>query len=495
MIRPQILFTVFFLLLILSLLTGCGGTRESSEPEEEFFAPLDTLPRGESRSKVTSVVKDKESKEPGLGFEWFQQEQFDTTPPFGATIEALTDSLLVVNEDIRLLQTFLEASTIDPKNFYHSKVKMWAINNEAIRDSLFFALLAVDSSLASEFGADAEVLATEDDDLVQVRFGTAVFKGVVLKDAIDNSHDRFLYQKIVQSRRYSKDIELRDSTFRLSTPFLSDLLSNDRTVELFSPLSAKTNPNHHTAVVEASLFSLGTRVGNDWGGEVRFGNDEIGLPFWSSGKMSLMVLYKRIRFGFELPVPFGKDAVELLSTFSVPKRLLTGTRGMVGEFDLGSFGGFLSITKISNSDISTIPDLNQFYYITNIFQGYYSLSFSMGFTHYARVKAGVSQYLVKQSHVLQLITPQSSTQSIVEDGETSVISPYLKFEYMNDSHDEQYGGSIQYNDFTIMATAWMNIVPKIFGLELKYVTPISKNPREWQHASFVMVSPKLRITL
>jgi hypothetical protein len=491
--RLKILIVAFFSLSVLSMVTGCGGARETSEPEEEFFAPLDTLPQGASRSKITPVVKEREDEGTGLGFDWFQQEKFDTTPPFGATIEALNDSILVVNEDVRLLQTFLEASTIDPKNFYHSKVKMWAINSESIRDSLFFALLAVDSSLASEFGADAEILATEDDDLVQVRFGTAVFKGVVLKDAIDKSHDRFLHQKIVQSRRYSKDIELRDSTFRLATPFLSDILPSQKVVELFSPITARTNPESSHAFVEASLFSVGGRVGPDWGGEFRVGNDDLGLPFWSSGKMSFMVLYKRIRFGFELPAPFGQDAVEILSTFSLPKRLLSGTRGMVGEFDFGSFGGFLSFSKVSKSDISTFTNPNTFYYITNVLQGYYSLSFSMGFTHFARVKVGVSQYLVKQAHVAQVVTPQTTTQDIVEDGQANILGPYLKFEFVNDSYDEQYGGSIQYNDLTLMATAWMNIVPKVFGLELKFASPLSKSHRDWRQTSFVMVSPKLRI--
>jgi len=492
---PAFLLAVFPFFVLLLIFAGCGSTKVASEQEEEFFAPLDTLPQGESRSRITPVLREekKEGLESELGIGWLQEEKIDTVPPFGTTIEALNDSILVVNEDMRLLQTFLEASTIDPKNFYHSKVKMWVINNEAIRDSLFFALLAVDSSLASEYGADAEILATEEDDLVQARFGTAVFKGAILKEAIDKSHDRFLYQKIVQSRRYSKDIELRDTSFRLATPFQTELLDHQKTIELFSPLAVRTNPEPRRTLVEASLCGIGARIGPDWGGEVRFGNDEIGLPFWSSGKMSFFALYKRIRFGFELPIPFGKDAVDIFSTFSVPKRLLSGTRGLAGEFDFGSVGGYLSLTKISNSDISSFPDPNKFFYITSILHGYYSLSFSTGFAQYVRVKAGVSHYQVKQGHVARVVSAQGTTQEIREDDQMTYLSPYLQFEYVNDSYDEQYGGSVQYNDFVLMVRAWINIVPNVFGLELKYARPLTRDLREWQSASFVMVSPKVHI--
>src|SRR3990172_3192229 len=89
-------------------------------------------------------------------------------------LETLKDSLKTVNEDIRLLQHFLEASTTDPRIIQHGLTKSWIISNPELRDSLFYALVAVDSSVQSEAGADAEVLATEMNDLIEVRFGTAV---------------------------------------------------------------------------------------------------------------------------------------------------------------------------------------------------------------------------------------------------------------------------------------------------------------------------------
>lgn len=483
----------FFLLVgILVVLCGCSITREVGKEEDEFFVPLDTLRGGVVARKPAKVAeeKQKESQSPGLEFDWLQDEKVDTIPPYGATIESLNDSIDFVIEDIRLLQTFLEASTTDPKNFYHSRVKMWTIDNDVVRDSLFYALLAVDSSLASEFGAEAEVLATEENDLIQVRFGTAVFKGAILKDAIDKSKDRFLYQKIIQSRHYSKDIELRDTSFYIFTPFQPELFSSQMLIETFSPLTLRKNPEPYKVIVDASLYGVGFRIGHIWGGEVRLGNDEVGLPFWSSGKMSFFALYKRIKFGFEIPAPLGKDAVNIFSTFTVPKRLLSGTRGFAGEIDLGSFGGYLSFTKIFPDDISTFPNPNRIFYITSILHGYYSLGFSVGLDQFTRTKIGVLHYQVREGKTIPGGQSQQTFTDIHEEGRINYISPYLKFEYVNNSSDEQYGGSIQYNDLTILATAWLNIVPRIFGLELKYARPLIRERREWQNSSFVIVSPK-----
>jgi hypothetical protein len=159
-----------------------------------------------------------------IGFGQTPESRAHTAP---SELQSLQDSINTCGEEIELMQHFLEASTVDPAFTQYTTVKSWVINNPVLRDSLFYALLQSDSSLQSETGADPEVMATPWDDLIQVRLGTAVFKGMTLKKALDKSADKTLYKKIAESYRYSKDVELRDPSFRLETPLQPELLSTE----------------------------------------------------------------------------------------------------------------------------------------------------------------------------------------------------------------------------------------------------------------------------
>ena len=407
--------------------------------------------------------------------------------------KSLKDSVTLVAEQIGVLQNILEASTVDPKMYFHTHVKAWIINNPTLRDSLFFALMASDSSIQSEAGSDAEILATEGNDLIEARFGTAVFKGVALKQALEKSGDKYLYQKILESNRYSRDIELRDTTFVIPTMFDASLLTNEELLDRFSYIKVRSSPDSEMARVDFSAYGLSFRVGPVWGGEIRMGNDELGLPFWTSGKTSFLAMYKQVKVGFELPTPMGKNSSDKF-LFPVRNRLLSGTRGVTGEFDFGYLGGYISATRFTSNDLSTVTDPSKFYYITAELLGYSSFGFSITPTSWARLKVGVGFHQVREGSLTPAGVDSTGAPTggqLLEMNSTDFSSPYIRFEYLHQDHDEAYGGGIQYYNASILSSAWLQIVPRILRVELKFSKPILRTLRDWENPDFIIISPRL----
>ena len=299
----------------------------------------------------------------------------------------LKDSLKAYDEELELSQHFLEASTVDPTFVQHTQIKSWVLNNPVLRDSLFYTLLQADSSLQSEAGADPELLATPSNDLIQVRFGTAVFKGMTLKKALDKSPDKTLYRKLADSYRYSRAIELRDPSFRLETPIQPQLLMEESLLEYFNPGGLADVGGRSHGMAELSIDRLAVRVGPTWGGEIRLGIDEINTPFWANGTAAILATYRRARFGIVLPLSGGRHNLEFFDPFLFRARRLTGARGFLGEIDLGSFGGLLSITRFSVNDLSTALNSNSFAFVAGIVNVYYSFGVGLNSTNFVRAKA------------------------------------------------------------------------------------------------------------
>jgi hypothetical protein len=357
--------------------------------------------------------------------------------------------------------------------------------------------MEVDSSIQSEAGAEAEVLATEANDLIQVRFGTAVFKGLTLKDALAKSGDKRLYAKVVESYKYSKDIELRNPAFKLPTQFEPELVSNEKLLADFTSLTLISNPHPVNGRFDLSLYGLAFKIGPTWGGEIKIGNDEIGFPFWSSGKMAFMATYKRVKFGFELPFPGGRFTSELFPPFTVKGRRLNGSRGIVGEFDLGVVGGNLSVTRLTRNDLDALTNPRDFAYVSGILQAYYSFGISLDPTNVVRVKIGAGVHRVEEASIQKVPLDSSGTrfdQVIMHGAQSHLASPYLKFEYVNKDVTDRFSASLQYYDLTFVMTGTMDIVKNVLSVELKYAWPISPDLKKWQNSDFIIISPRLRIS-
>jgi hypothetical protein len=506
------------------LLSGCSGPQEISSTEESFFAPIDSsqLAPGANRpgavpetpaQKSARAVADSmgaslmayaadtsQSANKEKPLESWLPTQRNVQPLSLSlaryTAQSLKDSIEMTGDIVNLLQNILEASTVDRKLYLHSHVKSWVVSNPALRDSLFYALMATDSSMQSEAGSDAEILATEDNDLIEARFGTAVFKGIALKQAIAKSADKYLYQKVIESSNYSRDIEMRDSTFVLPTAFEAGLLLNDKLLDRFSFLRTRAGSDPEAGRVDFSAYGLSFRVGPVWGGEVRMGNDELGLPFWESGKTTFLAMYKQVKVGFELPTSIGRNNSEKF-VFPLRSRLLNGTRGFAGEFDFGTIGGYISSTRFVDNDVATLTDPRNFYYITDELLGYTSFGFSLTQTSWARVKVGVGYEQVREGTFARGgvdTTGAPLGNQSYELNQFDISSPYLSFEYLHEEGDEAYGCSLQYFNSSILTSIWLQIIPNYLRVEMKISKPILRSLRDWENEDFIMVSPRLLLS-
>jgi hypothetical protein len=409
-------------------------------------------------------------------------------------VQALRDSIKRYDEEITLLQHFLEASTVDRRALQHADVKSWIISSPMLRDSLFFALMEADSSIQSEAGAEAQVLATASDDIIEIRFGTAVFKGMTLRRALRNSSDPDLYRKVVGSYRYSKDIELRDPDFVLPTENESQLMPYDRLLDKFTPLTLASNPHPVNARVALSLFGAAFKVGPRWGGEIKLGYEEIGFPFWTAGTVAFLATYERFKFGFQLPLRAGRHSSTLFPPFVIKGRKLNGTRGILGEIDLGPFGAFLSVSRLTGNDTEGLTDPNDFAYITGVLQAYYSFGLAFNATNFVRVKVGGGIHRVVEARLEQRPTGMGVGQAIVAADPQRFGSPLIKFEYVNKDVTERFNASLQYYNLTLSLTGAMEILPNLLSLEAKYVWPITADYAKWQNPDFLLISPRLCLT-
>jgi len=407
-------------------------------------------------------------------------------------IQALKDSIDELDEDLNLLQHFLEVSTAEPERLLHTNLRRWVISNPVLRDSLFLALMAADSSLQSEAGAEAEVLSTPSADLIEVRFGNAVFKGMTLKDALNKSGNHRLYARVAESYKYSKDIELRDNAFKLRTPSEVELMTYDRILHDFDPLSRAGRPQPRSTRVDASLYGILVKSGPTWGGEIRIGGDELGYPFWSAGKVAFLVSSDRVKFGFEIPLAAGLHAPELFPPFVIRKRQLDGTRGFVAEADFGPVGGKVSFTRLSDSDLDNLTDPRLFYYVTGVAQAYYSFGVALNPTNIVRVKVGGGVHRVNQASVTGQTGGSGGT--IVTGLSSEFLTPYLKFEFLNRDQSDKFGLSVQFYELTFLFTGNLEIVPNILSLEAKYTWPIAPDRPPWQSPEFFIVSPHIRLS-
>ena len=413
-------------------------------------------------------------------------------PTDRAALRALRDSLKREDEELSLLQHFLEASTVDQRLLKNARVKSWVIGNPAVRDSLFSAFVEADSSVLSEAGTDAVVLATYADDVIEVRFGTTVFKGTVLNEALKRSGDDHLYKKIVDSYQYSRDIELRDTAFSIPTPVVPELMTYDRLLAEFSPLTTTTiNPHPARALLDLSLYGVSAHVGPYWGGELRLGNDELNLPFWSAGTYVALATYQRIKMGISMPFAGGRATSELISPVILWGRRLSGGRGITCEFDLGPAGGQILISRFNINDWETVTNPDDFSFISGSALAFYSFGVAISPSTLTRAKVGGGIMRIEDGNISWVQSGADQEPRYTSTDSRDYVSPYLKFEIQHRGAYEGFGASLQFYNMTLMFTASLEILRDVLQIEAKYVWPVSSAVLSWQTPGFFMVSPKL----
>jgi hypothetical protein len=262
-----------------------------------------------------------------------------------------------------------------------------------------------------------------------------------------------------------------------------ELLSGEQVDDKFMRIGTKPATRHGT--FDISLYGLNFKWGPNWGAAIKLGNDELGLPFWTGGSTSFLVSYKGLKIGFQMPVGFGKSGGDNFPLFSIRDRLLNGSRGLISEFDIGNFGGSFSSTKVTASDINTLTDFRNFYFVSQHLLGYYSFGFSLNKMNYMRVKIGGVSYQVQRAKLV----PPTSDGLVTDVSKEAFYALYFKVDYLYETNTERFGGSLQYMDLNLLASAWLDIIPHTLSLELKYSKIVSRGLRAWELPDFVVLSP------
>ena len=413
-------------------------------------------------------------------------------PPAGIVLETLRDSLLETSQRVLLLQHFLEGTTVDPRILRNTDIKSWRISSPAIRDSLFFALMQADSSVQAEAGSEAIVLATSTGDLIEVRFGNSVFKGIPLKEAINRSSDKQLYRKIATSYQFSRDIELRDPSLRLSTPIQAVLMSNDALTDAFTPRPINPVLTPANVVTDLSLTSVSVNAGPHWGGEARLGFDEVNLPFWSAGAIQGLISYDRVKFGIVLPYHGGRFGSDFFPPFVIRPRKLDGARGLTVSGDFGMLGGSVTVLRMTSIDRHDLLDPTNFYFPVGFLTAYYSFGIALDQSTAARAKLGLGIH--KINHQGLVANANGSGTTLADFGSQFTTSPYLKFEYVvRGEKTERYHVGVQFYNLCIMVSGSMEIIPGILSFEASYLWPLASELEPWQNPDFFVVTPRIHI--
>lgn len=411
------------------------------------------------------------------------------------------DSLRVLRMQIDQLYNVLDK--VDRKDFDFTHMRSWWISDAELEDTLrwVYTRMTQDSTL---FGGEIEgkapfyVLATPPpaNDIVALYSGKNILKGRQLRNLLNAKPDGELYDRVVASWKFGQEIELIDKDFVIQNSMALHQRSRSDSIYTLFNRYLVDDINHDSAtVVTLRLFDRASmNFGNTWGAEIRIGDDDFGYPFWSSGNLGFLVIYKRAKIGAHIPFVGGRTPGSGLENFWTPRRI-DGTYGLTGEFDFVNFGGsFIFGLRRTDVDGSYVnPDT--IITIRNMAQVWYSNVISDNANgHMLRYKIGAGFHQLGHDQVYKW---PGTTRVTVETTEppTSYVSPYIKLEYVNQQSPERFGASLQYYSEWILGSAWLEIIPNCMRLELKAGAPVFRTHEYWESTHFLTLSIPITFSL
>ncbi len=403
----------------------------------------------------------------------------------------LQDSLLVVRERMEQIYALLDG--IDRYSYNFSGLRSWRINDFEFQDVLRDAVFRVtrDSNMILE-KSDIQVIATPPphSDLVAVYFGENELQGKRLREVLTNEENipLRLKQRLIASGQFGQDRELVDRGFKIDNLLPPMLVTeSDSIIGNFSRYNLSLDQRTEPTVLNVRLFdNASIRFGNDWGAEVKLGNDELGYPMWTSGNLAVMALYKRIKLGVQIPFAGGTGGTTFLGARVRPRRL-DGTYGVTGEFDFAFVGGAFSFSNRRSDTDGTFADPDNIYSIRTFAQLWYSYTLSINNkANLMRVKFGAGMHSVAHDALVENGTEKPAEITPI-DQTRFFWSPYLKVEFMNQQFSNRFGASLQYYKEWGLATLWLEIINNTLRVELKGALPLLRSRSAWEPSHFVAI--------
>ncbi len=408
----------------------------------------------------------------------------------------VADTLKMIRQRIERLQGVLDKVTFGPQSYYFTRLRSWSIPlSDALNDSIsryFFEVLENDSSFIESRG-DIQVIATPEPstDLVAIYFAGngKEKKGQRLREALEKKKDHNMYRQLLESREYSEDKELIDRKFRIADLTAPHLIKDgDSVLVAFDRYSFASVDHKRATVVTLRLFdNVRIRFGNMWGMEVKLGNDELGLPFWTSGNLAVFALYNQIKVGGQIPFKWGTQSSSVLSSVWKP-RSLNGTYGVTGEFDWAYAGGSFLVGFPRTDTDGTFADTNNIYTIKAAGQVWYSFTVNTNNSaNLYRFKTGLGIELIGLS-TFNKGTPGISQDEIEPVGNRLLWSPYFKVDYMNQQFARRFGISGQYFRDIALVNLWLEIIPEQLRVEVKFSSILTRERDPWEPPYFFTLS-------
>ncbi len=245
---------------------------------------------------------------------------------------------------------------------------------------------------------------------------------------------------------------------------------------------------------EVSIYQMIART-DEWGGEFRIGDDELGYPFWTAGTFKVGLNHQILKVYFQCPVGMGQNNNAIIKS-----RLLEGGMGGGISFDVDNFGGRISFSDLTKKTGSFLEDENGdsiHYYIPFAAQGYYTFTIPINYFELSgavRIKAGAGYHQVLPVRVI----PNDSYNrlELVNDYATGIkrqdkISPYVRFDYvLKNNSGETF---VQFYNLSLLIGAAYNFTDW-FGVEAKLATwSLFRANDKWEQPNFFIISPRIRL--
>lgn len=286
------------------------------------------------------------------------------------------------------------------------------------------------------------------------------------------------------------------------------------------------------ATIDASLDRIELRSPSrssfapDWKLAYTIGNDEIGLPRWSTGISSLSVGYKN-QMSVGIVMPMNMSAPDLPSPLAFNKGLLSSAGGYDVNFDFTfgfpfSIGGNLTVVNDFDGDdpydhlkvIQTSTGIgdenyeNDFFHISTIAQVYYPIMFKDDNTNPTlafRLNLGGSFMQIKRDHLVQAgeagmmklgreFTVDEEGTMVTLGKEEDIVDIYVRMSFINLRASNRYGMGIQYFSGRMMADAFLELTSWL-RVEAKY-SFLLRDQEVWESESnYFLITPRLRIGL
>lgn len=322
----------------------------------------------------------------------------------------------------------------------------------------------------------------------------------------------------------------------------SQVFIEAREAKLTQYLDVIVNPGKAPSdfvTIDASLDKIELRsparssFAPDWKLSYTIGNDEIGLPRWSSGMSTLSIGYKHeMSVGLVLPMnmmtgdfpaPLGYDVRPLASpmgynvsfdfAFGFPFAL-GGNLTVANKFDGVERYEHLIVKDHFSKDNPNELLRNDFWHIGTVAQVYYPIMFkdraedpSVVF----RLNIGGAFMQIQRNHLVDqqdlLLSNEDQIKTYgreftVRDidkmytigKEKDIVDVYIRVGFINVAAKNPYGLGVQYFSGRMMADAWLELT-NWFRVEAKYSFLLRERELWENDASFFMISPRFRFGL